>query len=49
MTNQPLSDITREVDLAFSMMGWISLVLLAGITAANIEYLGSAIATVVAN
>jgi cytochrome c oxidase subunit II len=38
MTNQPISDITREVDLAFTMMGWISLVLLAGITAAMVWF-----------
>jgi cytochrome c oxidase subunit 2 len=36
--NQPLSDITREVDLAFNMMGWISLVLLLGITLAMVWF-----------
>jgi len=38
MTNQPISDITREVDLAFSLMGWISLFLLGGITLAMIYF-----------
>lgn len=35
---QPLSDITREVDLAFNMMGWISLFLLLGITLAMVWF-----------
>ncbi len=38
LTTQPLSDITREVDLAFNMMGWISLFLLGGITLAMVYF-----------
>lgn len=36
--NQSLSDITREVDMAFNMMGWISLILLLGITLSMIWF-----------
>lgn len=38
LIKQPISDITREVDLAFNMMGWISLILLGGITLAMVYF-----------
>jgi cytochrome c oxidase subunit II len=37
-TTEPISSITREVDLAFTLLGGVSLVLLAGITLAMIWF-----------